>query len=151
VAPPTLPPAGWYPDGAGAYRWWSGVAWGPADPPRTVEQAGQTMATLAHASYFVVGVVGALVIYLAAGPKNEFVRHHAREALNFQLTFLTAWLTIFIVVLVSFATSPAVGIPFFVLAFFAWALGMTSAVFGMIRAYQGRWWRYPVAIRFVRP
>jgi uncharacterized Tic20 family protein len=38
------------------------------------------------------GVVLALVKRLTEGKKNEYVRHHSTEALNFQLTLLIIWI-----------------------------------------------------------
>lgn len=39
-------PAGWYPDGSGAMRWWDGEHWGPmaptAPPPQQVVYGGRT-------------------------------------------------------------------------------------------------------------
>lgn len=36
---PQATPAGWYPDGSGATRWWDGQQWGPHAP--TTQQAQQ--------------------------------------------------------------------------------------------------------------
>jgi uncharacterized protein len=164
--PPTTPPPGWYHDGT-TMRWWDGTAWGPVAPPvgfgappADPVSDGTTLAVLCHVGQIFAGVVLALVIRLTEGTKNEYVRHHSTEALNFQLTFLIVWLG---GMLTTFGTI-AVGIGFggdegdgsawfllpFALMFAALGVGIVFAVVDAIRASQGRWWRYPISIRFVR-
>ena len=89
-------PPGWYPDPEGRVRWWDGEQWGPL--PQGGEGGGggttsdsRTTAMLAHLLGIFTGFLGPLVIYLLNGEKDPFVRHHAAEALNFQLTMLIAW------------------------------------------------------------
>lgn len=161
------PPAGWYHDGT-TMRWWDGTAWGPvappgsfgsqATPPADPVREGTTLAVLCHAGQFFAAVVLALVVRLTEGKKNEYVRHHSTEALNFQLTFLIVWIGgIFLTIGGMFATVGTgdgdAGAWFLLpmLALFAlFGVGMTFAILGAVRASQGRWWRYPVSIRFVR-
>ena len=65
----TPPPPGWYDDGSGAQRWWDGYAWGPFAPVsnQTPEEAGQLLAVLSWAGFFVFAVVLPLVVYLTEG------------------------------------------------------------------------------------
>ena len=106
------------------------------------------------------GVILPLVIYLTEGRKNPFVRHHSREALNFQLTFLLAWLggmavlfgLFFLTVAASVASDGSFAGFFFPfpLMLVVWAGAMAFSIVGAVRANQRQWWRYPVSIRFVR-
>jgi uncharacterized Tic20 family protein len=99
-----------------------------------------------------------LVIRLTEGRKNAYVRHHATEALNFQITFMIAWFAGFAVwVGVLWSSDPAGGNapPAWVLIVFVTMMGVMLANFalsilGCVRANQSRWWRYPINIRFVR-
>jgi uncharacterized protein len=146
-------------------RWWDGTAWGPAAPPWSFGrgeagdpvQEGSTLSVLSHVGYFVAGFILPLIFRLTEGRKNEYVRHHSTEALNFQLTWFAGWVTGFVAVFVSLiAFSDGDGNPtvwFFLIWFGMAALYVTGAVFsviGAIRAGRGEWWRYPVNIRFVR-
>jgi uncharacterized protein len=161
---PVLPPAGWYHDGT-TVRWWDGTSWGPVAPPGSFESVpadpvrdGSTLAVLCHIGQIVGAVVLALVIRLTEGKRNEYVRHHSSEALNFQLTFLIIWIGgIFATIggAVAFGDtadgdgSPSILLPFLaLLAVFGVAL--VFAIIGAVSASRGQWWRYPISIRFVR-
>jgi uncharacterized protein len=101
---------------------------------------------LAHLSAFVaayvaLGFLGPLVVLLVFGPRSAFVREHAVEALNFNLTWL-----IYICIAVILALL-LIGIPILI------ALGIAYLVFvvvAAVRANAGEHYRYPVTIRFVR-
>ncbi len=154
----TRPPPGWYPDHSGHVRWWDGGQWGPYAPPPAPSDTGTSLAIVSHLGMFAGGFVLPLVIYLTEGKKNEFVRHHAQEALNFQITYLLVWLAAAVFFFASFAASTwgeerLVGFffpPVFPLMFLVWAAGAAAAVVGAVRASQHQWWRYPVSVRFVK-
>lgn len=144
---PPLPPAGWYLDPAGATRWWTGVDWGPAAPAAPAPSFdGNAVAALAHCGLLMLYFVGPLVIRQTAGKSDDFVRRHATEALNAQITFGIVWN--------AFGLPGIYGdlSPWIFLsgmgASFGWMV-ITSAI-GVRRAWTGRAWRYPGSIRFVR-
>jgi len=115
---------------------------------------------ISHLGTVAGGIILPLVIYLTEGKKNPFVRHHSREALNFQITFLIVYLGGFLLFFGSFAVSLAVssagdgsflGFFFpFPLLFLIWFGAIGFSIMGAVRANQGQWWRYPLAIRFVK-
>ncbi len=155
---PGAAPPGWYATEQG-WRWWDGDAWGPlAPPPVPDEESGKTLAILTHLGVVFGGFIVPLVIYLTEGKKNAFVRDHSREALNFQITFAIVWTTamfLFFVGMIASATGSRSGPPlafFFVfpLYFVLWALALACGITGAVRAGQGRHYRYPISIRFVR-
>lgn len=157
VDPPLAPPPGWYPDPTGSLRWWDGWQWGPAAPPRSEVDDGKTLAVVTHLGVLAAGFILPLVVRLTEGRKNAYVRHHATEALNFQITFMIAWFVGFaayaglLITSVHSDSSP----PVWVLVIFLVMMSLMLANFalsilGCVRAGQGRWWRYPFAIRFVR-
>jgi uncharacterized Tic20 family protein len=160
VGPPVAPPPGWYLDPAGAQRWWDGWQWGPAAPMRSESADGKTLALVAHLGFLGVGPVLPLVLRLTEGKRNAFVRHHATEALNFQLTYLLVFLVGFVAFVgTSVASTPPTGRatavpPVFFVVFAAMMVAgvanLAFSVLGCVRASQERWWRYPVSIRFVR-
>lgn len=86
------------------------------------------------------------------------MRHHSTEALNFQLTFLIVWIAgIFTTMGAMFAIAGTGGgeanawvlLPFLAL-FAVFGLAALCSIVGAVRSSQGRWWRYPISIRFVR-
>jgi uncharacterized Tic20 family protein len=157
TAQPGTPPPGWYWDGWGP-RWWDGTTWGPYAPAAPIDpiEQGKVLAVLSHIGFFVAGFLLPLVIRVTEGEKNEYAKHHSTEALNFNITFLLAWLAGFVLFFVSAGISAATDtVPwgFFVvfpLLMLLWVGSAACAVVGAVRASQRRWWRYPVSIRFVR-
>jgi len=101
-------------------------------------------ATLSHLSGFVlfVGIppaLGPLVMWLLR--KDEpYAEYHAKEALNFQISFMiwTALAAISILLLVGIILLPAVVITWLVLT-----------IKGALRASAGEYYRYPMTMRFV--
>lgn len=98
------------------------------------------MAMLAQLLGLLSGFVGPLVIYLVNGEKDPFVRHHASESLNFQLTLLIAWLVTFalMLVLVGFLLFPVVLVG-----------GYVFGILATMAASRGEWYRFPISIRMV--
>lgn len=92
------------------------------------------------AAYVALGFIGPLVIFLIQGEKSPYVRKHAVEALNFNLTWLVyivvAYLSLF--VLVGLILLPLVGIAYVILVIMA-----------TIAANEGRDFRYPLTVRLV--
>jgi hypothetical protein len=165
AGPPLPPPpsaaAGWYrdPDGAGSYRYWDGSRWTdavssavPPAAPHDRADDSQTWALAAHLSALlslVVGLpfVGPLVIYLVQRD-DPFVRRHAAEALNFNLsiTLYAVILGIVTFILIFFIVGLLL-IPLFVVLALVWFVFVIMAA---IAAGQGRDYRYPLSIRFLR-
>jgi uncharacterized Tic20 family protein len=121
-----------------------------------MEEEGRSWAILCHFGLFVGGFFLPLAMYLAQRGRNRFAEHHAAEALNFQLTLLIPvaayMVTFFVTFFRGIDGSEPPGWFFVAMAgyglIFLCALGLS--VVGAIRAGQGRWWRYPVRIPFVR-
>ncbi len=152
----TTPPPGWYPDQFGTMRWWDGGRWGPAAPAPSANDSGRNMVMLSHLSAFFGGWILALVIRQTEGKKNTFVKHHATEALNFQITFFIPYLICVIGLVTTsqflahgHSTNIGVFLTFLLLAFVLFVGHAVLAIIGCIKASRGEWWRYPVNIRFV--
>jgi uncharacterized protein len=155
--PRSGPPPGWYREpGSQSLRWWDGAQWGPV-APSSPQGSNTALSVFCHLGLFLMGIVLPLIIYTTAGKDDPDVRHHAREALNFQLTFLLVWMAgflgMFLVVgatLFAGTTAPPVGLfvgfPMLFGLFFA-AVGF--AIYGAVQAGRGQRWRYPVSIRLV--
>ena len=148
---PSAPP-GWYHDSAGTLRWWDGGQWAPPTPPSPVYSVDEprTWAMLSHLGLLMLYFVGPLVIRLTIGKRNEFVRRHATEALNAQITFGVLW-NLFALLAWGLAAITGNGAWHTLFAgmglVFLWIL--TSSIIGARAAWRGRPWRYPGAIRLV--
>ena len=150
-------PPGWYPDHTGYPRWWDGAQWGPyAPPPPAPPDSNQALSVISHLGTVAGAVILPLVIYLTEGKKNPFVRHHAREALNFQLTCLIVYLGGFLLffgsTLLSFVGDSSFPGYFFPFPLFSliWFGAIGFSILGAVRASQRQLWRYPVGIRFFK-
>jgi len=102
----------------------------------------------ALASMFIgIPVVGPLLIYLIKKDEHPFVADQAREAVNFNLSFLLYLaVTGFIVFVLTFVIIGLFLIPIPIAIAIAWAV---LAVVAGIKANQGEAYRYPMTIRFV--
>jgi uncharacterized protein len=117
----------------------------PGQQPLPPDQE-RLWAMLAHllsfvAAYIALGFLAPLIVLLLFGPRSAYVRAHAVESLNFNLSWLlyavVAALLIFI------------GIGILILI----ALGIAYVVLivvASIRANGGAFYRYPLTIRFIR-
>lgn len=102
----------------------------------------KTLVILTHLGCVLGGFIMPLTVYLVE-KRNPYVRHHAAEALNFQLTcLLVAVVSIpLMLVFVGFVTFLG-----------AYVLSWVFGVMGAVKASQGQWWRYPLNLRlFVSP
>jgi uncharacterized protein len=109
-----------------------------------VSKESRNWATIAHLSALVmfVGVpslVGPLIVWLAK-KEDPYVEMHAKEALNFNITFLIYAIVagISVILLIGLLALPFVFIAWFVLVIVAG-----------IRSSEGEMYRYPLTIRFL--
>ena len=134
---PQYPPPGQAPYG-GAPR--------PGVVPLAPDQE-RTWGLLAHLSAFAGSLVGGLtplgplVVMLSMGERSAFVRRHAVEALNFNISFLIYGLGSFLLVFV------LIGFVLLPLLVVAWVV---LVIVAGVKANQGEDYRYPLTIRMVR-
>jgi len=130
----------------------------PAPPPATAvaavtvgpdaplgEHDARNLAVAAHLSGFVaawaaLGFLGPLVVLLTAGKRSGYVRRHAVEALNFNLSILL-WLLVsglLVVVLIGLPMLLGVGV-----------LYLVASIAAAAAAARGEEYRYPLTLRLV--
>ena len=98
-------------------------------------------ATLTHVGGIIFHWLAPLVAYLVLKDRGPFARWHTRQALNFQLTLLIGYLAGAVLSIVF------IGI-FVVLA--AYVLNIVFSIIAALAANRGEFYKYPVAIEFVR-
>lgn len=116
----------------------------PYSPQPTSEE--RTWAWVSHAGCFVGAAVAMaflvpLIIMLVKGNDSPFVRRHAVESLNFQISVLiyAAVSALLALVLVGFLLLAALGV-----------LYLIVVILATVKAANGEEYRYPLTIRLVR-
>ncbi len=142
-APGDQYPGGQYPGGQYAGGQQPGqqypTGWQPPQPMRPEDQ--RLWATLTHIGGVFSSIIVPLVAYLVLRDRGEFVRQHARAALNFHITAAIASVvaSILTVVLIGFVLLPVIAV-----------LVVVFAVMAAVAANQGQFYRYPLTIEFVK-
>ena len=98
----------------------------------------KTTALLSHILTFIAPFLAPLIIYLIKKDESQFVRRHAAESLNFQITIIIICIVLFITV---------IGI------LLLWLVGIFSlicVVIATIRASEGKLYKYPFSIKLVQ-
>lgn len=111
------------------------------EPVYQVNESDRLLAVLSHVLTLFLSFFAPLVIYLLKKDESPFVREHARESLNFQITLFIAYLVSFILVflLVGILLLVIIGIGHLILVIVA-----------TVRAADNRLYRYPFCIRLVK-
>ena len=89
----------------------------------------------------IVGFLPSLIIWLVFKDRGSFTNTEAKEALNFQITIVFAY------IVGSILTFILIGV------FIVWAAWIVSVVFSIIaflKAKDGQHYRYPFAIRLIK-
>jgi uncharacterized Tic20 family protein len=98
------------------------------------------------AAFVAMAFLGPLLVLLIQGPKSPFVRRHAVESLNFQLTLLIALAAGVVVSIVTLGLALIVVVP---VAFVVGIAALIFMVIGGVRASHGEDYRYPINFRMV--
>jgi uncharacterized protein len=94
-----------------------------------------------HLLCLVGGFIAPLIIWLVFKGRGPFLEHHAKEALNFQITVAIALVASFVLMflLVGFVL---------LLVLLPWMLIMP--ILAAVKANNGEWFRYPLTLRLVK-
>ncbi|MEO1278156.1 MAG: DUF4870 domain-containing protein [Planctomycetota bacterium] len=93
-----------------------------------------------------LAIVWGLYVMYVPGKERPFVADHAREMANFGISYLIYWTVGSIVIgAVTFGAALVVWMPFLVI------LGLVATIRGSIAGANGRYYRYPMCIRFLKP
>jgi uncharacterized Tic20 family protein len=108
-------------------------------PPLTNES--KNLALLGHLLGLFTGFLGPLILWLVK-KEDSFVEDQSREALNFQLTVLIAYIASGIAAIAS------CGI-LFPLPLAVWIADLVFCILAAVDSSKGNTYRYPVTIRFI--
>ena len=113
-----------------------------AQPQPPLSPADEKLwATLTHVGGIFFHWLAPLIAYLVLKDRGPFVRWHTRQALNFQLTVLIAYIAGVVLSLVFIG---------FLVLFAAFAVNIVFSILAAMAANRGEFYRYPVAIEFVK-
>lgn len=107
-------------------------------PPYTPTSDEKNLALISHIITIVSSFIAPLIIYLLKKDESGFVAAHAKESLNFQIT-------VFIVCFILAIT--IIGL------LIVWLIAILALIFvivATIRASEGKLYRYPFSIRFIK-
>ena len=122
-----------------------------AGPPLSASEE-RTWAMVAHigvlvAAWFAMGFLCPLIIWLVFRYRSDFVRRHAVESLNFQISLLIYTAIAVVLVLITFGLGVLIIVPLIVIGAVA---AVVVIVLATIAASSGQEYRYPLTIRLVR-
>ncbi len=95
----------------------------------------------AHLGPLLLGFVAPLVVWLVYKDRSPWLDRQGKEALNFQLTLLIAYLVSFVLMIVLIG---------FVLVFAVWVGSLVLMVLAAVKVASFEDYRYPVTIRFIK-
>jgi uncharacterized Tic20 family protein len=133
----------------------------PAPAAPLSEADDKLWASLAHLGG-ILYILPSLIIYLVLKDRGAKVRVEAKEALNWQITFVGIWIILQILTLIigGIATAAAIstgnyagiGIGSFlwILPFVWWLLNVLFSILGFVKVNGGGSYRYPFAFRFIK-
>jgi uncharacterized Tic20 family protein len=99
------------------------------------------------AAWFAMGFLCPLVIWLVYRDRSEFVRRHALESLNFQLSLLIYTAVSVVLILITFGLGVLIVIPLVLIGAIA---ALVVIILATMAASSGREYRYPLTIRLIR-
>src|ERR1700745_3620981 len=123
----------------------------PSPPPPATASASsadvRTWNVLCHASallglflHFLGHLLGPLIVWLVKRGDSPEIDAHGKESLNFQLSMLIYDAIAAILCLV------LIGIPILIAL---WIMNTVCVIIASIRASEGKFYRYPITIRFL--
>jgi uncharacterized Tic20 family protein len=105
----------------------------------------RTLAMIAHLGGILVSFIAPLIVWLMKKDQPGFVEDQAKEALNFQITALIAFVALSILSMVPFAvclSGPA--------ALLLYIAVVVLSIMAGVKANDGVRYRYPVTLRLIK-
>ncbi|MCX6377224.1 MAG: DUF4870 domain-containing protein [Armatimonadetes bacterium] len=114
----------------------------PAQPAASGQPSKdeKTWAMLGHLSGIIFSFLGPLVVWLIQKDQMPFVNDQGKEALNFQITVLIAWIAAGVLSFVG------IGL---ILYPVLWIGNLILCIMAGVKANEGTAYRYPIALRLI--
>ena len=106
-------------------------------------------ASLAHLGG-ILSFLPSLIIWLVFKDRGRFTNTEAKEALNFQITLMIAYVAITVVSIFLALVTFGIGGLLAGLGWIVWLAGVIFSILGFVQAKDGRNYRYPVSIRLIK-
>jgi uncharacterized protein len=151
-SPPPATGGNWSPPPGGAQPVWGG---GASAHPSGLSSEVRNWGLAAHLSAYVgawvaLAFLGPLVVWLLKRDEHPFIDHHAKEALNFNLSFLLYGVVGGIIALPLGLITLGIGlIPIVIIGAVLVVAWLILPIIAAIKAANGEGYRYPFTIRFV--
>ena len=112
----------------------------------------RTWAMVAHigvliAAWLAMGFLCPLIIWLVFRDRSDFVKRHAVESLNFQISLLIYSALAAVLIFITFGLGVLIVVPLIVIGAIA---ALVVIILATVAASGGDDYRYPLTIRFVR-
>ena len=111
----------------------------PAAAPLSQAEDNQ-WASFAHLGG-ILGILPALIIWLVFKDRGSFTNTEGKEALNFQITILIAY------IIGSVLSVIGIGL---LISLAAWVVAIIFSIMGFLKAKDGVAYRYPFALRLIK-
>jgi uncharacterized Tic20 family protein len=127
----------------------------PAAPAAPLSEADDKLwASLAHFGGLLY-ILPSLIIYLVLKDRTVKTRVEAKEALNWQITFLIGEVILWIlsgILSAALFFTPVYGLAVFIsfLPFIWWVVNAVFSILGGIKVQQGGSYRYPFSLRLIK-
>lgn len=122
----------------------------PQPAPPLTEAEDKQWASFAHFGG-VLGILPALIIWLIFKDRGAKTNVEGKEALNFQITLVIAWVALFIITAILTAVTLGIfGLIAPVLYLALWAVQIIFSIMGGVKVNGGGSYRYPVSIRLIK-
>ena len=112
----------------------------------------RTWAMVAHigvlvAAWLAMGFLCPLIVWLVFRDRSDFVKRHAVESLNFQISLLIYSALAAVLIFITFGLGVLIVVPLIVIGAIA---ALVVIILATVAASGGDDYRYPLTIRFVR-
>lgn len=115
----------------------------PPAPSGSASQEDKTLALITHLSGIIAGFIVPLIIWLINKDKPDkgFIIDQSKEALNFQITVLIAYVICWVlaIILIGSLLIPIV-----------WVINLIFCILAGVKANEGVAYRYPFALRLIK-